>query len=493
MQGRGTGAAACDRAARARARFVDALCAQASASPERLALVGDDEVLSYGEFWQRTSTAAARLGDQPGVVRVPALHEPATVVAMVAAWLAGGTYCPVDPAYPVGHVDAMLASVDGLVGPEIAYVLFTSGSSGRPKPVAVPHRALAAVVPALVELFDITESDRVLQVASLSWDTSFEEILPALTAGACVTFGRDAHSGSLHRMLRLVHSRDITVLDLPTALWHELVVHLHADGTGLPDCVRLVVIGGEAVNPARLEEWRALPGADRIRLLNTYGATETALITHAAGLHGPASLPGHASDLSGPPPEWTTIGWRLGHVRQHITEGGELLVGGPSLAVGYPGLPEETAERFVEIDDDRFFRTGDLVREGADGELHHLGRLDAQVKVRGIRVDPGEVEAALVTHPDIVAAAVVATTISGRTALAAYVVSAPGPGTALPADLRKFLRDRVPAHLHPARITAVPALAQTASGKVDRRATHDRFGTPRHGPTVRPPAEEAIR
>ncbi len=469
----------------------------AGSAPDRVALVGERGSLGYGELWRRVEETAARLGERPGVVGVTAVHDPATVVSILGIWVAGGTYCPIDPAYPDEHVDALLSSVGGrrladgrqasgaptrVVDEGVAYVLFTSGSTGRPKPVAVPHRALEVVVPALGALFGITPDDRVLQLASLSWDTAFEELLPTLAGGARVTFGCDAYTGSLTRLLRLVDRQGVTVLDLPTALWHELVLHLGEVRAGLPGSVRLVVIGGEPVNPARLGVWRALPGTDRIRLLNTYGATETALITHAVDLHGPAGV------VEGGP-----IGRPLAHVVQRITEEGELLVGGPSLAVGYPGLPDTTAERFVDLDGERFFRSGDLVREAADGLMHHLGRLDAQVKVRGIRVDPGEVEAHLVRHPGVAAAAVLGVTVSDRTCLAAYVVpTAPyvrdgDPG--LVAELRGFLRAGTPGHLHPARITVVPSLVLTTTGKVDRRATHARHGSPR--PSVLTRAEEA--
>ena len=244
-------------------------------------------------------------------------------------------------------------------------------------------------------------------------------------------------------------------------MWHELVLHLRTARAGLPESVRLVVIGGEAASPARLAAWRELPGVDAVRLLNTYGATETALITHAVDLHGPAT----SVDVAGTVP----IGRPLPHVVQRITAEGELLVGGPSVADGYPGLPEATAGRFVDIGDERFFSTGDLVRESADGVLDHLGRLDAQVKIRGIRVDPGEVEAQILRHRGVTAVAVTAVTVSDRTALAAYVVAAAGPveedASGLVADIRGFVRARAPAHLHPARITVVPALVLTPAAR----------------------------
>ncbi len=148
------------------------------------------------------------------------------MVALLGCWAAGGTYCPIDPAFPADHAEAMVAALDGQPLDDAAYVLFTSGSTGRPKPVAVPHRALDAVVPALVDLFGIRPDDRVLQYASLSWDTSFEELLPTLAAGGAVVFDSDAHSGCLPVFLRAVARAGVTVLDLPTAVWHELVLHL---------------------------------------------------------------------------------------------------------------------------------------------------------------------------------------------------------------------------------------------------------------------------
>jgi non-ribosomal peptide synthetase component F len=474
----------------------------ARSAPDCVALVADDTELGYGELWQRATDLARALGDRPGVIGVEAVHSPATVVALLGVWAAGGTYCPVDPLYPTDHADAMLAAVGGCrlaeavrgsaslggaIAEDAAYVLFTSGSTGRPKPVAVPHRALDAVVPALVDLFGITPDDGVLQFASLNWDTAFEELLPTLAVGARVVFSCDAYTGSLSRLLRMVERREVSVLNLPTAMWHELVLHLTATGAGLPASVRLVVIGGEAASPARLAAWRYLPGTDRIRLLNTYGATETALITHATDLYGPAGATATASASEGSG-DAVPIGAPLAHVVQRINPDGELLVGGPSLAIGYPGLPEATAERFVRLGNERFFRTGDLVREAHAGVLEHLGRLDAQVKVRGIRVDPGEVEALLVGHPGVSAVAVTGVTVSDHTVLAAYVVAA-GPPAAegapeLVADIRRFVRARAPGHLHPSRITVVPTLVLTVSGKVDRRATHACYRPARAGTTV---------
>jgi non-ribosomal peptide synthetase component F len=430
--------------------------AAARAYPDRIAVLSDGVPLTYAELAQKVAARASELGPAPGAVEVSAVRAPETVVELFAALSAGGAYCPVDPAFPVERRTAMTEALAAGVPADIAYVLFTSGSTGQPKPVLTPHGAIGTVVASLRELFAIVPEDRVLQFASLNWDTCFEEILPALTAGATLVFDTEAHTGSFPRFLRMIEQRGVTVLDLPTAFWHELVRHLAEEACALPSCLRLVVIGGEAASPARVTEWLAL--APAVRLLNTYGCTETTLITHAA-------------DIDGVP---VPIGRALPHVRELITRDGELLIGGPALAAGYLGRPEATEERFVVRDGgrdgERWFRTGDRVRPGPGGLLFHEGRLDHVVKIRGVRVDPGEVEAQLTRHPAVDAAAVVGTALAGRTALVAYVVARDEHD-----DLLGWLRARVPAHLVPSRLTYVPELERTASGKADRAATHRRY------------------
>ncbi|MBF6064832.1 AMP-binding protein [Nocardia terpenica] len=365
----------------------------------------------------------------------------------------------------MGHLGNGTAADHGSTPAELAeqpaYVLFTSGSTGRPKPVVTPRRALTAAVGSLRALFEITPEDRVLQFAALSWDTCFEEIFPALTAGAAVVFDDDAHSGSFPRFLRAVAARGVTVLDLPTAMWHELVLYLREEDARLPECVRLVVIGGEGAAPERLRQWRQA-GTAGVRLLNTYGCTETTLITHAAELTGDAD-------------DRVPLGRALPHVREHVTEEGELLIAGPALALGYLDQPEQTARSFEIADHGdgprRWFHTGDLVARGDDGLLHPRGRLDDQVKVRGVRVNPAEVEAQLTTHPAVTAAVVIGEQRLGRTALVAYVtVRSPVE----PAELTGHLRQRLPGQFVPGIVKILPALATTASGKIDRAAVQRR-------------------
>lgn len=477
--------------------------------PHRPAIVHNGTAITYGDLQQRVIDNASRyrargfgVGGPSDMVGALVSHKPTVIEHLLGILLARATYCPIDAALPVARKEA-LAAVLGLdrlfalapdpnvpaslrvetpdedlvdrhtgmsefVGrpSDPAYVLCTSGSTGAPKPVVVSRQALTATVGALRDLFGLTPEDRVLQFASLGWDTCLEEILPALTAGAAVVFDDAAHSGSLPRFVRMVAEQDVTMLDLPTAFWHELVLYLHEEQVGLPESVRLVVIGGERVDPTRLRQWREL-NVGHVRLLNTYGCTETTMITHAVQLNGPGTEPEVvARDTEAP------IGRPLPHVRDHVTDEGELLIAGPSLATEYLGLPERTAAGFPVADHGsgpmRWFHTGDLVARGECGLLYPLGRADEQVKVLGVRVHPAEVESQLNTHPAVAGAVVVGERILGHTTLTAYVVAT---GSTTPAELRGYLRDRLPSQFVPSRVKFVAALSYTATGKVDRAAT----------------------
>jgi amino acid adenylation domain-containing protein len=483
--------------------------AAAATRDHRTAVEHNGVAISYRQLAEQIQMATRCFRERIPATDVPAdrmgalvAHTPAAVVHLFGILQAGGTYCPIDAALPVARQDALAAvlgldrvfatapdqhdlmtvptetidgypvTADGRWGPpnyhctDPAYVLCTSGSTGTPKPVVVSRHALAVTVRALRDLFSLTPDDRVLQFASLGWDTCFEEILPALTSGATLVFDCEAHSGSLPRFVRMLERQQITVLDLPTAYWHELVLFLHEERVTLPDSVRLVVIGGERVDPTRLRQWCDLK-VSHVRLLNTYGCTETTMITHAVTLAGPGAETAVGACAAGVP-----IGRRLPHVVEHITADGELLVSGPSLASEYLGLPAITADGFPVADhgtgESRWFRTGDLVERGEDGLLYSRGRADEQVKVLGVRVHPAEVETQLNAHPAVAGAVVVGERRLGRTSLTAYVVPALDTSAA---ELKGHLRERLPSQFVPSRIEFVKALAYTASGKVDRAAT----------------------
>ncbi|WP_309226497.1 MULTISPECIES: AMP-binding protein [unclassified Mycolicibacterium] len=470
------------------------------------AVVHNGIPITYGELAARVDRTAvryrARRDGRSALVGVLVSHTPAVVEHLLAVMQAGATYCPIDAALPAARRLALagVMGLDQLVTADLdsgapgdgaietidwrattaaqehsqafgqadapAYVLCTSGSTGAPKPVMVSRGALVATVRALRQLFALTPDDRVLQFASLGWDTCLEEILPALTAGATLIFDDAAYSGSFPRFVRMLAEQSVTMLDLPTAFWHELVLYLHEEGTALPDSVRLVVIGGERVDPTRLRQWRGLDLGD-VRLLNTYGCTETTMVTHAVQLSGPGTEPDvMTADVEAP------LGRPLPHTRDHVTDDGELLVSGASLATGYLGLAERTAAGFSVSDHGdgptRWFHTGDIVTRGRSGLLYAHGRVDEQVKVLGVRVHPAEVEAQLNAHPAVAGAVVVGERLLARTALVAYVVAAK-PVTS--GELKRHLAERLPRQFVPSRVKFITALSYTPSGKVDRAAT----------------------
>lgn len=462
---------------------------------DRPAVMHNGCATTYRDFAEQVLNTASRCvaGDladakgPSGLVGVRASHHPATAAHLLGILHANATYCPVDDILPPGRRQAIAevlglsrlivatdpepAGVRDAVPPvpprragEAAYVLCTSGSTGTPKPVAVSREALSVAVRALRGLFALTPDDRVLQFSSLGWDTCLEEILPALITGAAVVFDDRAHSGSFATFLRMLADQAVTVVDLPTAFWHELVLFLDEEKATLPDSVRLVIIGGERVDPTRLGQWRELDTTDVV-LLNTYGCTETTMITHAVQLFGPGTDSELASAAEAP------IGRRLPHVLEHVGANGELMVSGPALASGYLGAPDLTAAAFPTADHgsgpQRWFRTGDLVVGDGKGLLYSRGRADEQVKVRGVRVHPAEVEMQLNSHPAVSGAVVVGERLLGGTALTAYVVAR----GVTAADLRRYLGGGLPSQFVPSRFRFVNELVYTASGKVDRAAT----------------------
>jgi amino acid adenylation domain-containing protein len=452
--------------------------AQAARSPRALAVVSGERRMTYGELDARASRLSRRLaalGVGPEIlVGLAVERSPEMIVGLLAILKAGGAYLPLDPHLPRERFaliveDARPALVltgerwtEILVGEglseapvrsatpaNLAYVLYTSGSTGRPKGVGVPHRAIASYVRAAGEAYGITAADRVLQFAALGFDTSAEEIFPCLARGATLVLRNEEMLGSVAQFLATCGAWGITVLDLPTAYWHEIAARLAAGEGELPSTLRLVVIGGERALAERLDAWRrhAGPAGDRVRLVNTYGPTEATIVATSADLAG-------LDDLS--------IGRPGANARVHLLEAaleavpagvpGELAIGGAGVARGYLGRPDLTAERFIPDPfaaepGGRLYRSGDRARFLPDGALEFLGRIDDQVKIRGVRVEPGEVEASLARHPAVREAVVVAREEApGDPRLVAYLVLGgephAAPAAAAPSTLRPALSVR---------------------------------------------------
>lgn len=362
----------------------------------------------------------------------------------------------------------------------LAYIIYTSGSSGRPKGVMVEHGSLVSHALASAEEFNLSHRDRVLQFASLAFDASAEELFPCWARGATLVLRTDAMLDSASRFWSCCAQWGITVVDLPTSFWHRLVGDAQGPAA-LPARLRLVILGGEKAQPEALEMWRRRY-RDEVLLLNTYGPTETTVAVSSAVLSMPAPLEPSRAENSGStsvPPE-VSIGRPLAHARIYLLdpEGepvavgvpGELYVAGVAPARGYRGRAAATAavfqpDPFDQNPGGRRYRTGDLARWVARGEIQFLGRRDSQLKVRGYRVEPLEIEAVLDGHGAVDEAAVALFRESGKDQLVAYVAAAGELDVEL---LRSHLREHFPEYMVPSLWIPVVALPRTAGGKLDR-------------------------
>ncbi|MFI0940653.1 amino acid adenylation domain-containing protein [Streptomyces sp. NPDC021020] len=437
--------------------FLDEFAEQVRLRPDAVALTCGDQHLSYAQLDARARELASALPHR-SVVGIRLGRTTDAIAAMIAAWYARSAYLPLDPDYPQARLDymaddsgaALVLTPDGPVPgtattpttTDAAYVIYTSGSTGTPKGVTVPHSALATRTAWMRQEYGLQPGDRIVQFASHSFDTHVEEIFPALASGARVDLLPDGP------LTLTDHLTGTTVLDLPTAYWHHLVDDI--DRTPWPDTLRLVILGGEQAHESALTRWHEHFG-DRVRLINTYGPTEATVIATAAELTpGATGLPPIGRPLAG------TRVTLLGPHGEPVPPGtpGELCISGPGLATGYHNRPDLTAQRFPTHHGTRHYRTGDRARLRPDGHLEYLGRLDDQVKLRGYRIEPGEIE----TH------------LAGRGAVAIHnetlVAYTAGPADDLPATLHKNL----PPHLVPTLWIELDALPLTPGGKLDRKA-----------------------
>ena len=497
--------------------------AQAARAPEAVALVLAGGTVTYGELDRETDRLARRLRALGvGPERTVGIHLPpsaATVAAVLAIWKAGGAYLPLDPAYPAerlaflledsgaaavittgelagalpagrARVLALDADWDEAPGaapagalPEIpeslAYVLYTSGSTGRPKGVGVGHRALSRHLRNVLAAWELTAADRVLQLHSPSFDPWLEEAVAPLLAGAAVVVA-GAGSWEPAGLLERAAALGVTVLNLPTVVWRQWVREPAADAA--PEHrVRLATVGGEAMSGAAARLWWSSP-LSRIRLLNAYGPTEAVITMELHEIGREAAERAGAAALGIGRPAAGRSAYVLDRWLGLLPAGapGELHLGGPVLARGYLGRPEATAERFLPDPfaaewggppGARLYRTGDLARRRPDGVLEFLGRVDRQIKVRGFRVEPEEIEEALARSP-LVSRAVVLTRpgAGGEARLVAAVVPAPGAAPTA-AALREHLGATLPAFMVPAAFVPLADLPLTPNrAKVDRRA-----------------------
>ncbi|MFV2019305.1 condensation domain-containing protein [Micromonospora sp. LOL_023] len=470
-----------------RAPVLDLVAGWAAQAPEQAALVHDAARLSYRKLVAAYTARAEELrGAGAGPGRLVAVRQQRgidAVVTILAVLRTGAGYLPLDPAVGDIRTDAILTDASGGTppppdafcgvggtavlpgpgaGPQVAYVIYTSGSTGVPNGVVIGHEALEHFVAAARQRYGIGPADRVLQFAPLHFDASVEELFVTLCAGGTLVLRTDDML-DVPALLAGCAAHGVTVLDLPTAYWHELAYAVATGAVRLPPAVRTVIIGGEAALPERVARWCATVGP-AVRLLNTYGPTEATVVATVADL---STFAGAA----------VPIGLPLPGVRATVVDG-ELWISGPALARGYLGRPELTARRFTTRAGTPAYRTGDVVDLLPDGQIGFIRRVDDEVKISGYRIDPAAVESMLLAHRAVREAAVVAQDLpDGAKRLLGYVVAA---GHVDVAQLRTHLAGRLPAPAIPSVLHVLAALPYTSTGKVDRRLL--RAGPPEAAP-----------
>lgn len=487
----------------------DRIAEQTRLRPDAPALRDDTVTLTYRQLDDRVSAAAARLraaGAGPG--RRVAVHTDrgvGTVVGMLAAWRAGAVYVPLDPALPAqrrtliirqaapaviitspdtaqvpqqseedGEPAAVCVPVDSLVRDAaepaadavpcppgaVAYLMFTSGSTGEPKGIGVTHANLAYFLAAVTETTGLSADDTLLALTTHAFDISLLELLAPLTTGGTVVVAPQHALRDGAELRRRLDAPDVTVAQATPATWRLL-----ADAGWRPRPDFTALCGGEAL-PADLADVLAQGAA---AAWNLYGPTETTVWSCAARLR-----PGAAVHLGHPLPGTTAV--VVGPNMRPVPDGtsGELLIAGPGVAAGYAHRPGLTAARFLPDPrgaGSRLYRTGDKVRRRADGSLQFLGRMDDQVKVRGHRIELGEVEHILRSAPGVRDAAAALTDQGGEALLGAWLVPDPDvtADAQWAADVRRHAAARLPGASVPARFHAVRTVPLTPHGKTDRR------------------------
>ncbi|MHC5853144.1 amino acid adenylation domain-containing protein [Nostoc sp.] len=476
---------------------------QVAKNPNNLALVFESQSLTYQQLNQKANQLAHYLIQnhqiQPDtLIGICVERSLEMIIGVLGILKAGGAYVPIDPNYPKERIEFMLedsgisvlltqsfllnqlplaklkhqiicldeetfaeelidnphpqSTVDNL-----AYIIYTSGSTGRPKGVMIEHRAIVNLSLAWAETFQVKHHSRWLQFGSFSFDLSIGEIATALSAGACLYLANKETLLPSQTLVDLLCDRKISHFTLSPSALSVL------PQASLPD-LQAVIVGGEACSAELVAEW----GAKR-RFFNCYGPTESTVIASISSCKPNGKKP--------------SIGQPLSNIRIYILDAhnqplppgipGELCIAGVGLARGYLNRPDLTADKFIEVKlfakTERIYKTGDLARWNYDGNLEYLGRIDAQVKLRGFRVELGEIESLLLQHPLVKEAVVILDETDNNPKLVAYL-TATEKSINLGGQLKDYLKIRLPNYMVPSQIMVLDQLPLTPNGKLDRRA-----------------------
>lgn len=502
--------------------MLDTFTEQCLLCPDDTALVHDQRSLTYAELLLRSKELAGVLvscGVCAGaVVGICTQRGIDTIAMMLACFHCKVAFLPIDHAYPDSRiaytlsdaeVDALVVDTSTLVDAQriagklnvrlinlddnlssqrplepmglpgvaeqttIAYIMYTSGSTGQPKGVPISHRALNCYCQADAQAYQLRRGDRTLQFSTLSFDICIEEIFPPLVTGGTVILRPAQRSEAQNELSDIIQRFDISAVHLATGYWHEWVDMMKATDSQVPECLRLMVVTGEKVSVAHYRRWQALC-KHSVLWANAYGPTET---TVSATVFVPADdWQGTAMPIGQPLPGYTAF--VLDKQMKVVAEGdtGELYIGGPALAEGYLNKLEQTNNAFVpdpfnSVPGARLYRTGDLARVLPSGDIDYAGRLDHQLKVGSYRIEPGEIENAIHQMDGVDDCVVMATQLASQHQLLAYVATSLTQIS--PIQIADHLRLQLPAYMMPSHYVLLERLPKTINGKIDRDALPD--------------------
>ncbi len=513
---------------------------QVELTPQAIAVKLENEFFTYQELNNRANQLAHYLQSlgvkADSLVGIFVERSLDMIIGILGILKAGGAYVPLDINYPKERITYILedtqlsilltqsqlleqlpafqgiticldqdwstiakqSTVSPLVEVDqhnLAYIIYTSGSTGQPKGVMIEHRSVVNYILTTIREYGITSEDQILQFSSICFDASVEEIFVSLLSGATLVLRTEEMLRSSEYFWQCCQKWQLTVLGIPTAYWHQLASELTPDTLPILSKIKLIVIGGEAIQPAKVQQWQTVTGqySPLSRLLNAYGPTE-------------ATIAATFSEFTSPTITNIPIGRPISNTQVYILDAclqpvpvgvaGELHIGGMGLARGYFNRPELTQEKFIpnsfEKDEvipptplnkggnepSKLYKTGDLCRYLPDGKIEYLGRIDNQVKIRGFRIELGEIETVLSQHNAVKTAVVIAQEDeTNQKRLVAYIIpqkeiiSAPKEKNSLNVtELRQFLKAKLPEYMIPSAFVILESLPLTPNGKIDHRA-----------------------
>lgn len=472
---------------------------------DKTAIEAAGQKLSYTQLAQACHALQERLAQHPGPIAIWMERSVQAIVTMLAALMAKRAYAPLDPEGPLArNVETLQALDPGLLvhgqglpreiealsipsldlrspkpvprahprihNEEIAYWMHTSGSTGKARAVAISREALSNFIHAAAQRYAWTQKDRVLHFAPLAFDASVEEIFLSLFVGATLVVRKAQDSHSIAHFVEAIRRHQITVVDLPTAFWHEWAFALTSPELVPPPALRQVILGGEAVQRERLQQWQA-GVSPQLQLINSYGPTETTVVVSASDLQAFPSHTRQEIPIGGP-----LAGLQIDLRNQEGAaigpgEAGEIFIRGGTVALGYADCPQANRERFAPhpTTGQPCYRSGDKARLDGQGELLFLGRVDDELKISGFRIHPKEVECAILAYPNIKQAVVC---VVRQASASSYLVAH------LECEAEAFDEERLREHLAcrligaalPRQILRHDRFALNRSGKIDRRA-----------------------